>query len=176
MGRFFSTMPIFSRLATVFIIAAIIPIIAIVLLGNFYLQSMTVRSQSVQTSFDAQNTATQEQVNLQRMNALLQARFALVAGQNSPDLAGDPSSGASSELDNADIIALEINFDQALSAYQSSYELTTSPNMAVIRGILISDTADHGHQLMTDQQTALDAVSIPIGEYIAWPRIIFSLI
>ena len=34
----------------------------------------------------------------------------------------------------------------------------TSPNMAVIRGILISDTADHGHQLMTDQQTALDAV------------------
>ncbi|MBV9230279.1 MAG: HAMP domain-containing protein [Chloroflexi bacterium] len=159
MVRFISNMPIFRRLFIVFAFATIIPILVIILLGNFYLQSMGVRSQAVQTSFDAQNIATKEQINLQRMNALLQARFAQIVGQNSPTLAGDPSLGASGELTNADIASLEIDFDQTLTSYQHNYGIATSDNMSVIRSILTSDTPDHGHQVINDQQTALNSVA-----------------
>jgi methyl-accepting chemotaxis protein len=159
MFRFVSNLSIFNRLAVVFASATIVPIVVIVLLGNFYLQSIGVRSQAVQTSFDAQNIATKEQINLQRMNALLQARFAQIVAQNSPSLGGDPALSASGQLDSADITALEIDFDQTLTSYRTSYEISTSPNMAVIHNILVSDTPDHGQQVITDQQSALDAVS-----------------
>jgi methyl-accepting chemotaxis protein len=158
MLRLISTLSIFRRLVIVFAIITIIPILAIILLGNFYLQSIGVRGQAVQTSFDAQNIATHEQANLERMNALLQARFAEVFAQNSPVLAHDPSLQASGQLTSADVAALEIEFDQSLTTYQNTYEIATSANMSVIRSILTSDTPDHGHQLISDQQTALNAV------------------
>lgn len=158
MFRFISNIPIFRRLVIVFAITTIIPIIVIVLLGNFYLQSIGVRGQAVQTSFAAQNIATLEQINLERMNALLQARFAQVYAQNSPAIGNDPSLAASGQLTSTDVAALEINFDQSLASYQRDYELATSANMSVIRGILTSDTSDQGHQLITTQETALNAV------------------
>jgi methyl-accepting chemotaxis protein len=158
MLRLISTLSIFRRLVIVFAIITIIPILVIILLGNFYLQSIGVRGQAVQTSFEAQNIATHEQANLQRMNALLQARFAQVFAQNSPALAHDPSLQASGQLTSADVAALEIEFDQSLTTYQNTYEIATSANMSVIRSILTSDTPDHGRQLISDQQTALNAV------------------
>ena len=51
-----------------------VPVILIILLGNFFLNSLNSRGQAVQTSFDAQSIASTEQNNLLRMNALLQAR------------------------------------------------------------------------------------------------------
>jgi methyl-accepting chemotaxis protein len=158
MLRFISSLSIFRRLVIVFAVITVIPILVIILLGNFYLQSIGVRGQAVQTSFDAQNIATHEQANLERMNALLQARFAQVFAQNSPALARDPSLQASGQLTSADVTALEIEFDQSLTTYQKTYEIATSDNMSVIRNILTSDTPDHGQQLITDQQTALNAV------------------
>ena len=158
MFRFISNMPILRRLSIVFAIATIIPILAIVLLGTFYLQSIEVRNQAIQTSFNAQNAATQQQINLQRMNVLLQARFAQVVGQNSPTLAGDPSLDASGQLTNTDIAALEISFDQALTSYQQTYEIATSASMSTIRSIITSNTADKGSKLISDQQNALNAV------------------
>jgi methyl-accepting chemotaxis protein len=158
MFRFISNIPIFRRLVIVFAIATIIPILVIVLLGSFYLQSIGVRGQAVQTSFDAQNIATREQANLERMNALLQARFAQVFAQNSPALAKDPSLLASGELTSADVAALEIEFAQSLLSYQQNYEIATSDNMSTIRNILTSDTPDQGRQVIGDQQAALSAV------------------
>ena len=158
MLRFISSLSIFRRLVIVFAVITVIPILVIILLGNFYLQSIGVRGQAVQTSFDAQNIATHEQANLERMNALLQARFAQVFAQNSPALARDPSLQASGQLTSADVAALEIEFDQSLTTYQKTYEIATSDNMSVIRNILTSDTPDHGQQLITDQQAALNAV------------------
>src|ERR1051326_5436085 len=102
MFRFMSNLSIFRRLVIVFAVTTLIPIIVIVLLGNFFLQSISVRGQAVQTSFDAQNIATHEQINLQRMNALLQARFAQVFAQDSTAINGDPSLSASGQLTSAD--------------------------------------------------------------------------
>lgn len=159
MVRFMSNLSIFRRLVIVFAITTLIPIIVIVLLGNFYLQSISVRGQAVQTSFDAQNIATHEQINLQSMNALLQARFAQVFAQNSPALSGDHALEASGQLTSADVVALEIEFGQTITNYRDTYEIATSSNMSVIRNLLTSDTPDQGQQLISEQKTALDAVA-----------------
>jgi methyl-accepting chemotaxis protein len=158
MFRFMSNLSIFRRLVIVFAITTLIPIMVIVLLGNFYLQSISVRGQAVQTSFDAQNIATHEQINLQRMNALLQARFAQYFAQDSATLNGDPSLAASGQLTSDDVFALEIEFGQTLPSYKNTYEIATSSNMSVIRSLLTSDTPDQGRQLINEQKTALDAV------------------
>ncbi|GAC1361866.1 MAG: hypothetical protein PVS3B1_22850 [Ktedonobacteraceae bacterium] len=123
----------------VLISVTLIPVVIIVLLGNFYLQSFEVRSQAVQTSFEAQNNATREQINLQRMNALLQARFAQIFAQNSVALGGDPSLAASGGLIGSDITNLELDFNDNLTLYQQNFEISTSDNMKIIRGILSSD-------------------------------------
>src|SRR5579885_2227840 len=78
MLRSFNNVPIFRRLFVAFALTAIIPGIVIVLLGANYFNTMLARGQAVQASFNAQNTAFQQQVNLQRMNAELNTRFAQV--------------------------------------------------------------------------------------------------
>jgi len=72
MLKFISNMPIFRRLFIAFALTVAIPGIAIVVLGSYYINELNVRGQAVQTSFDAQNIASQQQTNLQTMNALLQ--------------------------------------------------------------------------------------------------------
>ncbi len=161
MFRAFSNIPIFHRLAVAFVIAALVPTLVILLQANFSLQSSELRSQSVHISFDAQNTATREQINLQRMNALLQARFAQVFAQGSLFLEGDPSSG---KLTENDVQALESDFTQTLTSYRQNYEIATSPSMSNIRSILMTDAPDQGQRVITEQQLALDAVT-----HSAWP-------
>ncbi len=156
MFKFLRNIPIFRRLLMVLISVAVIPVIVIVLLGVFYLQSFEVRSQAVQTSFEAQNTATQEQINLQRMNALLQARFAQVFAQNSAAVGGDPSLAASGGLIGADITNLELEFNNNLASYQQNYGIATSDNMKSIRDILRSDAPSS--TVANIQQIALNAV------------------
>src|SRR5581483_9868719 len=159
MFRAFSNIPIFRRLAITFVVASLIPILVILLLGNFSLQSSTIRGQAVQTSFDAQNIATKEQINLERMNALLQAHFAQVFAQSSTAIHGDPSLRATGALTEAELAALELDFSQTLVSYQQNYELSSSANMSTIRSILQSDAPDQGQQVINDQLTALNAVA-----------------
>lgn len=156
MFKFLRNIPIFRRLLMVLISVTVIPVVVIVLLGVFYLQSFEVRSQAVQTSFAAQNTATQEQINLQRMNALLQARFAQIFAQNSAAVGGDPSLSASGGLIGADITNLELDFNANLTSYQQNYEISTSDNMKSIRNILSSDAPNS--TVANTQHIALNAV------------------
>src|SRR5690242_12813840 len=81
MVRFISNIPIFRRLFIAFAIAALIPGIVIVLLGNFYISSLTTRGDAVRTSFDAQSAAAKEDTNLQRMNTALEYYYSEVYGQ-----------------------------------------------------------------------------------------------
>lgn len=156
MFKFLRNIPIFRRLLVVLISVTVVPVAVIVLLGVFYLQSFQVRSQAVQTSFEAQNTATQEQINLQRMNALLQARFAQVFAQNSTAVGGDPSLAASGGLIGADITNLELDFNGNLDTYQQNYQIATSNNMKTIRDILSNDAPNS--TVAETQQAALNAV------------------
>src|SRR2546428_7084684 len=157
MVRLFNNIPIFRRFLVLFAIMAIVPIIVIVLLSNFFLTSLDTRSQAVQTSVDSQSISSQEQSNLQRMNALLQTRF----NQTFASLSGkvtDPALANAGGLVSADIADREAEFSQGLADYRSNYDLTTSSNMATIRSILINDNPTTGPVIIADQQQALNAV------------------
>jgi len=157
MVKLLSNLPIFRRLFIAFAVAAVVPTIVIVLLGNFYLNSLSSRSQVVATSVDAQNTAAQELDNLQRMNALLQTRFNQVFASLSGRVT-DPSLANAGALNGSDIAAREADFGLSLTAYQQNFELATSDNMSAIRSILINDQPATGPGIISDQQDALAKV------------------
>src|SRR6266576_2337491 len=165
MIKFLSNIPIFRRLFIAFAIAAAIPAVIIVLLGNFYLTSLNQRGQAVSTSFDSQRIASQQQTNLQSMHALLEASQAQVINTLSSSLNGvvqDSSLSASVALTINEVLARQATFDQVLPAYQLNYQIATSSNMAEIQNILLSD--DPNTTLIRDQHSALSAVST-----IQWP-------
>ena len=114
MIHYLSNIPIFRRLFIAFSIAAIIPVIVIVLLSNFYLSSLIPRGQAVQTSFDAQSIAAQQQSNLASMNALLKTRHNQIFAGLSNLFVKDPSLNASGALVNIEILARQLDFDQTL--------------------------------------------------------------
>lgn len=155
MIKFFSNIPIFRRLFIAFAVAAVIPGIVIILLGNFYINSLTNQGQAVATSFDAQSVAAQQQANLQRMNALLQTDFNQVFASLS-NVVKDSSLYASGGLNDKELHYLEAQFQQTLTTYVGKYELATSDNMANVRTILLNDDPTNGNNIINTQKTALD--------------------
>src|SRR3989440_12908348 len=158
MLKFFSNIPIFRRLFIAFAVVAVIPSIVIVLLGNFYLSSLNTRSMAVQTSVDAQSLSSQEQGNLQRMNALLQTRFNQIFASLNGNIT-DPALSNAGGLVGADIAAREAEFGDGLATYQANYDLATSSNMATLRSILINNNPSTGPGIIADQQQALNEVA-----------------
>ena len=153
-----NNVPIFQRLFVSFAFAAAIPAVVIILLGNFYLSNLSTRGQEVQTSVDAQSTASTQENNLLRMNALLQTRFNEVFASDSGQIQ-DSSLAAAGGLINADIAASEADFNSGLSSYAGTYEIATSPNMADIRNVLLNDNPATGPHIINDQQQALSLVN-----------------
>jgi len=131
MVKLFNNIPIYRRFLVLFAIMAIVSILVIVLLGNFFLTSLDTRSQAVQTSVDSQSLSSRELSNLQRMNALLQTRFNQIFASLSGVIV-DPALASAGGLVSSDIASREAEFGQALQAYQANYDLTTSSNMATI--------------------------------------------
>src|SRR6266702_4380458 len=155
MPTFINNTPIFRRLFVAFALATIVPAIIILLLGGYYLSTVTERSEVETTSFQAQSIAYEQQINLQRMNALLQARQAQVFASLSGNIK-DPSMSASGRSFSSDIAAGEINFSQTLVTYQANFELATSPNMQGLANILTSE--DPNTSLIKDQRDTLNQV------------------
>jgi len=157
MLKFLSNIPIFRRLFIAFFIAAVIPAVVIALLSSFYLSSLTMRGQAVQTSFDAQSIAAQQEQNLQRMNALLQTRFNQIFASLSGRIS-DPSLSHAGGLIGSDITAREADFGLSLQNYQNNFALASSPNMSNVRSILLNDAPTTGPGIISDQQQSLDGV------------------
>ncbi|GLV59226.1 hypothetical protein KDH_60530 [Dictyobacter sp. S3.2.2.5] len=157
MFGFISKIRIFPRLIILFVALVVISSATMVSLGYFYLTTEQTHAQAVKTSFDSQKIATNEQINLQRMNALLQARFAQIfANENTTGLQGDPSLAASGGLIEKDITAREIDFDQTSASYDRNYNISASSNMGTIRGILQNSSANQ--HFIADQNSALNNV------------------
>ena len=158
MLQFMSKVPIFRRLFIAFAITALIPALVILLLSNFYLSLLSRQEQAVQTSFDSQRVASQQQVNLQRMNALVQTRFNQIFASLQGKVS-DPSLANAGGLVDSDIAAREAQFDQALLDYQTNFELATSPHMATVRTTLISNDPATAQGIIADQQAAIRSVA-----------------
>jgi methyl-accepting chemotaxis protein len=155
MFKSLNNLPIFRRLFIIFGLATIIPVIVIVVLGTFFLNTLNQSSQAVTVSSAAQSTASQQQNDLLRMNALLgelnNNAFATTSG-----IVKDPSLGASGALISSDIEDLELTFRLTLQSYGANYELATSPNMSTVRTIILQDNP--GSTLPPNQETALNTV------------------
>jgi len=149
-------MPIFRRLFIAFALATLVPAIVIVFLGNNNISSVDIRGQAVRTSFDAQNAASLQQINLQRMNALLQTRHNQIFASLSNRI-NDASLSAAGALISSDIFAREADFNQALTDYRNNYDLATSSNMSTIQNILMSDNPNT--HISSDQQARLNKVA-----------------
>jgi methyl-accepting chemotaxis protein len=158
MIKFLGNVPIFRRLFFAFAIAALIPGVVIILLGNFNITSLNTRGQAVRTSFDAQSVASQEETNLQRMNALLQANFYQIFASHSRIIT-DPSLFALGAQDQSEIGKLESDFGNALINYQNTYELATSDNMSNVRNILLTDDPANGNSIIMSQKSALSIIN-----------------
>lgn len=158
MIRFMSNMPIFRRMIMAFIFATLIPGIVIALLGVFYINAFETQGQAVRTSFDAQSLASDQSAKLQRMNALLQAKFYQIFASESAVIT-DPSLSASGGLVDGEIRALEIEFDRSLNTYITSYGLSNSPNMATVRTILQTNDATNAQSIIDSQSQSLNQVS-----------------
>ncbi len=159
MVRFISNIPIFRRLFIAFAIAALIPGIVIVLLGNFYIGSLNTRGQAVRTSFDAQSAAAQEETNLARMDKALGAFYYEVYGQLFGSLGGvqiDPSFFNSGALIGGEVLQNEAEFNRAITTYPASYQILNSPNMSTIKSILTGDDPTNGNNVINAQKAALD--------------------
>src|SRR5579884_3102032 len=115
--NFLSNTPIFRRLFIAFAAATLIPAIVIALLGTFYVNSLVTRGQAVTTTFQAQSAAYSQQVDLQRMEALLTARNAQVFAYLSQGTNADASLLAVGQLSNGEISNLQTTFDQGLNSY-----------------------------------------------------------
>src|SRR5579875_972286 len=151
---FLSNTPIFRRLFIAFAAATLIPAIVIALLGTYYVNSLVSRGQAVTTAFEAQSAAYAQQVELQRMEALLTARNAQVFAYLSQGANADASLLAGGAQSSGEISNLQTTFDQGLTSYQQNYELATSSNMAAVSNILISQ--DPNTTIIKDQKQTLD--------------------
>src|SRR5437899_10261223 len=105
MFRSISNIPIFRRLFLAFALAALIPGIVIIVLSSNYINTLSTRSQDIQTSNSAVKMASSELADLQRMNALLNEYF--VAETNSTD----PSMHKMPQALNTQILDLEHDFN-----------------------------------------------------------------
>jgi methyl-accepting chemotaxis protein len=151
MFRAVSNMPIFRRLFIAFTLTTVIPGVVIVLLGTFFLNTLEAQGQAVKTSFEAQNTASSQQISLQRMNALLETRFAQIYASKGEGEAAS-ALNASGVLIARDIQNRKSLFDKTLEIYQQKFAVATSDNMKSIRTILLSD--DPNNKTIIDQQQA----------------------
>ncbi len=156
------TIPIGRRVFAAFALTTAFAVVAIGLLSMYYFQALVARDQAVKISFNAQQTANVQQVNLQRMNALLRTRLAQVFATTGGPL-HDPSLAASGGLIAIDILTREVDFGQTLVSYQQNYELSTSSAMSGVRSIVLSDDPNSG--IGAQQQAALTAVAKS-----EWPR------
>jgi len=150
-----SNLTFYARIFVVITLLIAIP--CFVLLGYYYLHTLSEREQAIRISLDAQNLASLQQTNLQRMNALVQTRFNQIFASLSGRVT-DPSLANAGALIGSDIAAREADFGLSLTAYQANFELATSDTMSTIRSILVNDQPATGPGIISDQQDALAKV------------------
>src|SRR5579859_4848509 len=151
-------LPIFVRVTGAFTLITLFAALAIVLLGSQYYGALVARDQAVKISFSAQQTANAQQVNLQRMNAILQTRFAQVFATTAGAI-HDPALQASGALTTVDILTREDDFNQTLETYQQNFLFATSAAMSGVRAIVLSDDPT-----TTISRTQLQALSLVARE------------
>lgn len=150
--KFLNNTPISRRLLVTFAIAAIIPGIIITLLGTSYLDTLNSRGQAILLSNAATSSATTQLSDLQQMNSDIGSYAQLES-----TIRGDPSMAPMTQELDTTITNLQSDFNQKLAAFQQSYEIATSSNMAGVQSILLG--TDPNNALALDQKRTLSQLA-----------------
>ncbi|GAC1380077.1 MAG: hypothetical protein NVS4B7_02150 [Ktedonobacteraceae bacterium] len=156
--KWITNTPIFRRLFIAFAMAAVVPGIIISILGSTYINTLNTRAQAEQTSNAANQVATSELANLQRMNADLIALHSTVFA-NMNTSAQSPGMNSMVQNLNTELLVLQNSFAKGTKQYQQNYQIATSSQMAAIQGILSAN--DPSNKIANDQQQALNQVLGP---------------
>src|SRR6266700_4108635 len=151
MFKFLTSMSIFRRLFLAAMLSAIIPGGVIFVLGSSYVSTLNTINDTVRMSSDAVKLATDQQADLLRMNALLNALNT-----------GSPSSAAVTQQ-SREVEQLTNDFDQKLSLYQSNYQITSSNGMKGVRDVLNSNGL--GNQIPVSQRSMICVVNLQWHAY-----------
>ncbi|MHB8595889.1 MAG: methyl-accepting chemotaxis protein [Ktedonobacteraceae bacterium] len=142
--------PIFRRLFYAFLVAALIPGIIIIVLSTSFINTLDTRSQAVQTGNAAIEKVTVGLNDLQGMNS----NFIALHFGNTGGMAGTLTS---------EITQQQQGFTQALTDYQSNYQISTSSNMDPIHSILLNN--DPTDAIAKDQSNTLAKISTEWLQY-----------
>src|SRR5579883_7929 len=136
MSRFISNIPISRRLAWAFLLAALIPGLAILAQSFTFSNIQTERSQAVQTSINSLKATTAAETYLQDMSVSLNLAYQDQYVSNSVILQGQTQGIIKNIRTDA------TQFNDTARQYQQSYQVATSPQMQDIRNILLTDNPD----------------------------------
>ncbi|HTI13938.1 MAG TPA: methyl-accepting chemotaxis protein [Dictyobacter sp.] len=150
MFKFISNIQISRRLLLAFLLAAVVPGIVISILGFTFVRSQEGRSQAVQKNINAFKSATAANVYLIELKSSLETAYQKQYESNIPAVQNQTQNVLSQVHDNEGI------FDQSVRSYQEDYQLATSPSMANVRAILLSD--DPNSALPGQQQQLLNQI------------------
>ncbi len=150
MFKFITSIPIFRRLFYAFLLAAVIPGITIIILGVTFVNTLNARGIAVQTSVKSVRAAMDAKIPLSNLFGVLNFAY---HSQTQPNMPGMQEWGQDPLTQTR---TLENTFDRDIKQYQQEYQITTSPQMSVIRNILLSD--DPASSLPALQQNALNVV------------------
>jgi methyl-accepting chemotaxis protein len=148
--KLLSNTPIFRRLFYAFLVAALIPGIIIIVLSTSFINTLDTRSQAVQTGNAAIEKVTMGLNNLQGMNS----NFIALHFGNTAGMAGTLAT---------EITQQQQGFTQALTDYQSNYQISTSSNMDTIHTILLSN--DPTDSVAKDQSNLLANIGTEWPQY-----------
>jgi methyl-accepting chemotaxis protein len=158
MFKFITNMQISRRLLLAFLLAALIPGMIISILGFTFINTQQSRSQAIQTNIHAFKSATTTSAYLPQIINLLKLVY-----YNQYDTADKPLVSLEQAPDLlSQLIIVTHHFDQAVSQYQQSYQINTSPQMSAIRSTLFSDNPNTS--LPKQQQETLYQI-----EHTLWP-------
>jgi methyl-accepting chemotaxis protein len=159
--RAITRMPIFLRLFLAFALAAIIPAIVIIVLGTFFLNTLTVHGQAMQVANQATTTSMQAMSDLERMNALLGEYHSTLYANDGPYGLNSSAMTRMATSAETEILDLEHSFGNELSTYQQNFLLGSSPNMDSVRRSLPGDI----NSLATNQAQIFRTASQQWSDY-----------
>ncbi|HEU5226667.1 MAG TPA: methyl-accepting chemotaxis protein, partial [Ktedonobacteraceae bacterium] len=136
MSTLITNIPISRRLAWAFLLAALIPGLAISALGFIFSNIQNERSLAVQTSIGALKATMAGESYLQNMNASVNLAYQDQYVSNSAVLQGQTQGIIKNIRNDAN------QFSDTAKQYQQSYQIATSPQMNDVRNILLTDNPD----------------------------------
>ncbi len=152
MLKIISNMPIFRRLFYAFMLAAVVPGIAITILGFTFVNTLRTRGNAIHASLAALQDTSSVATYVPRINDALNLLYNARYGSGSVS-AQAPSATAIQAVHD-----LETQFTNAIANYQQNYLLASSPPMSAVSNVLLGNSPND--PIVQQQQALMQQIII----------------